>query len=335
VADLLFIFGCLDLDVSPHSKMWGRNAIEPSIASLGSSDLVLTGGDIGPPRWASESAMMLGKRVVELRDDGYRYINNNRKDPWRVPSATMRDDKLIEACVKSRSAGWSVKIVALVSNPMAVSTKYLLYKAQASEFQIQQIPYVPPTTYVSTLPPILWTDTETTGVDAKRDRMIEIAAIHTDPSSRVVLSTFHRRIALLPGVRVPDYIAAINHYSDALWVGAPPAREVMRDFVAWAPPAFVLAGYNISFDKRHILAEFARHNIVSPKITGTIDTLSIARKILKKRGLIGTAKLSEVCEYFGISNADAHGAMPDAEMARAVYLKFLNINGSDSGEIPG
>lgn len=161
-------------------------------------------------------------------------------------------------------------------------------------------------------------DTETTGLDSKADRVIEIGAIelvNRFPSGRV----FHEYIH--PGDRAihPD-AEAVHGISLASLAGKPQFAGVAESFIAFIDGATLIA-HNANFDMGFINAEFARlgHAAVDPSLV--IDTLALARR----KHPMGPNSLDALCKRYGIDNSHRakHGALLDSELLAEVYLELI------------
>jgi DNA polymerase III epsilon subunit-like protein len=180
-------------------------------------------------------------------------------------------------------------------------------------------------------PDIVWIDLETGGTSPKQHPILEIAAVHSDPSSLGVLRVFETKIAVPQGFSVDARAAEVNGYNPIQWRGAPSVTEALTAFRAWLPEAFTAAGYNFSFDRRFLEHWFTRHEIQMPGWRGQdIDPMPTVRATLKKQGFMDNARLDSACHYYGIYNDVRHRALADAERARLVYLALLGKTATNS-----
>lgn len=121
--------------------------------------------------------------------------------------------------------------------------------------------------------PWLCIDTETTGVDPERDRIVELAAVEFH-QARVL-----RRMGMLlnPGMPIPAEATAIHGIKDDDVAGCPRLEEIAERFLGHVRAAQVLVGYNWGFD-----ASFLHAALGSPwldAIAGKpiIDALVVVR----------------------------------------------------------
>lgn len=156
-------------------------------------------------------------------------------------------------------------------------------------------------------------DTETTGLDARRDRLIEIAAIKYAPKRRP--KVFHRR--LHPGVSIPPQASAVHGITDADVVECPRFDSVAPRLMRFLVDAD-LAGYNVTFDLQFLLAEFGRCGLDLP-LDGraVIDPMRIFHE-REPRDLAAAVEF-----YCGCLHLGTHSALADAAAAAVVLDEQL------------
>ena len=118
-------------------------------------------------------------------------------------------------------------------------------------------------------------DTETTGLDPREDRVIEIGGIELDnrfPTGR----TFHEYINAQGKPVHPDALA-LHGISDADLAGKPTFPEIAEKFLAFVDGARLVA-HNAGFDMGFINAEFARLGMPPIGPERVTDTLALARR---------------------------------------------------------
>ncbi len=161
-------------------------------------------------------------------------------------------------------------------------------------------------------------DTETTGLESKFDRIIEIGGIELlnhFPTGR----TLH--LYINPGDRKvhPDALA-VHGITDEFLKDKPKFEEVVQDIRDFFEGARWVA-HNATFDMGFINAEFARIGIepVAPEVV--TDTLSMARR----KHPMGPNSLDALCRRYGIDNSHRtkHGALLDSELLAEVYIEMI------------
>ena len=169
-------------------------------------------------------------------------------------------------------------------------------------------------------------DLETTGLDPRRDRIIEIGAERFDREGRVIES-FERLIN--PGRPVAPSAAAINGLRDADLADAPRAAEVLPDFVGFLDrgPGAPLIAHNASFDAGFLGMEFVRAGMAIPG-RRIVDTLPLARSTLTE---LRSHRLDLLVAHLGIAPRAHHRALADAAAVRGIWLRLAgpSIPGED------
>ncbi len=159
--------------------------------------------------------------------------------------------------------------------------------------------------------PLVVFDTETTGINARSDRIVEIACVKLHPDGR--REVWVRR--LNPGIPIPAASTAIHGISDADVAGSPRFAEVARELAEFLANAD-LAGYNITgFDLPVLRIEFLRAGIlfeISQRRLLDAQRIFFARE---PRHLAAAARF-----YCGLDHHGAHGALADAEMTLDVLV---------------
>lgn len=165
----------------------------------------------------------------------------------------------------------------------------------------------------STPPDLVVLDTETTGLDPRRDRVIDLAAVRLDAGLAVV-ERFSTLVA--PGVPVPLFVQRLTGLGDAELAGAPSfaeAYDALRAFVGNA----VVAAHNVAFDKAH-LDEGARRHGLPPLGAPWLDTLDAALFLYPE---LDRHALALLAVELGLP-APTHRALADAETAAALLARL-------------
>lgn len=152
-------------------------------------------------------------------------------------------------------------------------------------------------------------DTETTGLDPKKDKIIQLSAViyrnHSEYEARTWL--------INPGMHIPEEASSINGIYDKDVEGKPRFDDVVDEFLDLIR-GYTLLGYNISFDRSII------SNEMGESLTNdTFDVYWFAKTSLSARNY----KLTTVAEKLGISTAGAHNALYDCFMTHKVFEALL------------
>ena len=161
-------------------------------------------------------------------------------------------------------------------------------------------------------------DTETTGLDNRADRVIELGAIemvNRFPTGR----TFHQFINP-QGRQVHHEALAIHGISNADLADMPTFAEIAAKFLEFIDGATLVA-HNAMFDLGFINAEFERIGVELIAVERIVDTLAIARR----KHPMGPNSLDALCKRYSIDNAHRtkHGALLDSELLAEVYIEMI------------
>ena len=157
-------------------------------------------------------------------------------------------------------------------------------------------------------------DLETTGLNSKTDSITEIAACRfIDGKIKDKFSTL-----INPEISIPSNITDITGISNEMVKNAPVLKDVLHgfmDFIGSTP----IVGQNIDFDYDFIKTACKKYNI-SFDITTLYDTLPLARMFIYFHN---SFNLSSLCEYYNISNENAHRAESDALSTGLLFLSLI------------
>lgn len=180
-------------------------------------------------------------------------------------------------------------------------------------------------------------DTETTGVNATRDRIVTAAVITRDGGGAVQQRTW----LIDPGVEIPAAAAAVHGISTekARAEGAQPevALAEIADALAEALAAGQpIVGFNVQYDMTILEAELARHGLptIASRMPGgdirpIVDPLVLDRHLDRYRK--GKRKLIDMCATYGVSVVadDLHAADADVlatlELVHAIAAAYPTI----------
>ncbi|WP_320201042.1 DNA polymerase III subunit epsilon [Agrobacterium sp. rho-13.3] len=161
-------------------------------------------------------------------------------------------------------------------------------------------------------------DTETTGLESKVDRIIEIGGIELMnhfPTGRTI------HIYINPADRKvhPDALA-VHGITDDFLRDKPKFADVVDEIRQFFEGARWVA-HNATFDMGFINAEFARLGIEPVSPEWVTDTLSLARR----KNPMGPNSLDALCRRYGIDNSHRtkHGALLDSELLAEVYIEMI------------
>ena len=162
--------------------------------------------------------------------------------------------------------------------------------------------------------PIVWLDLETTGLDLRKDRIVEISALREEVGGSIESRT--RRVN--PGMPIPPEATAIHKIRDEDVRGEPPFERLAKSFADFLEDAD-LGGFGLErFDAPLLVMEFERAGVeFSLEGRALVDAQRVFH-VMEPRDL-GAA-----CRYYlGRDLEEAHSAAADAEAAREVLLGQL------------
>jgi len=161
-------------------------------------------------------------------------------------------------------------------------------------------------------------DTETTGLDSRADRIIEIGGVelvNRFPTGR----SFHAYINP-QGREVNPEALAVHGISNADLADKPTFDAIALEFLEFIDGARLIA-HNAHFDLGFINAEFERCGHALVETHRIVDTLAIA----KRKHPMGPNSLDALCRRYGIDNSHRtkHGALLDSELLAEVYIELI------------
>jgi DNA polymerase III epsilon subunit-like protein len=153
-------------------------------------------------------------------------------------------------------------------------------------------------------------DLETTGLDARRDAVVSLAAIPFEQGR-----AGEGFVALVnPGRAIPPESVAIHGIDDEAVTGAPPIVEVLPRFDAMCARRIVV-GHDVGFD----LAVLTRvRGRFAAQVLPALDTRRLARAL----GYRDT-RLECVAGHLKVSVCGRHTAAGDARMAGEILLALM------------
>ncbi len=161
-------------------------------------------------------------------------------------------------------------------------------------------------------------DTETTGLLAHKDRVIEIGLVRVENGKEV--DRFHT--LLNPGVTLPDIITEITGLTDRDLVGAPKFADIADELASLMDGALFVA-HNADFDFRFVQHEFAR--IEQDFAPERLCTVKLSRTLFPYER---RHNLAALIERYGFQTDARHRAFEDALVVWN-FLEHLKKNVPD------
>lgn len=166
---------------------------------------------------------------------------------------------------------------------------------------------------------LVFLDTETTGLNGSRDRIIEIYMLRVHKHGKA--EEFESFIN--PLRPIPTFITEITGITDTDVHNAPDEQEIAKPIREFIGEGTIVA-HNLPFDKRFLDAMFKRNNCV-PLGKGGIDTLALSRQLFPKLCIYpkgeGSHKLKNLMYHFGLDKqfSNSHRAKDDVLLLVQVY----------------
>ncbi len=168
---------------------------------------------------------------------------------------------------------------------------------------------------VEIMPPRpIYYDTETTGIRADKERIIEIAAY--DPSTERSFCKF-----INPGCPIPAESTRITSITDEMVAGAPGFDIIGKEFIEFCGSnAILIAHNNDKFDKIFLETESLRADLQLPSWR-YVDTLKWSRKY---RPDLPSHALQALRDAYGIPLNQAHRAMDDVMTLYKIFSVMID-----------
>jgi DNA polymerase III subunit epsilon len=178
------------------------------------------------------------------------------------------------------------------------------------------------TTSPSAMPRFVVIDVETSGLSARRDRILQVAVVELDSSGAVVneWSSFVRpRFGRVGPTHVHGLTAASLRSAPAFRVVAPELAKQLE--------GAVVVGHNIDFDWAFVRRSLKRSRVpLAP--TARLCTLDLSRSLDPDR--LMSHKLADICSRLNVPLDNAHDALADARATAEVLGRLL-----ESAQIKG
>ncbi len=161
-------------------------------------------------------------------------------------------------------------------------------------------------------------DTETTGLSAGKDRIVEIACIELNNyiATKNIFHTF-----INPETKVSADAFSVHGYSDKFLSNKPKFTEIVKNFLGFIKDKKLII-HNADFDLSFLNNELSRLNVKPISKSEVVDTLQIARS---KFPGVGNS-LDALCKRYKI-NVEArekHSALVDCHLLSKVYIELID-----------
>lgn len=160
-------------------------------------------------------------------------------------------------------------------------------------------------------------DCETTGLDARQDRIIEVAAMCFD--GHQVYAQMESLVN--PECDIPASSIAIHHITPEMVKDKPLIAHVLPDLLELIGD-HIIVGHGVAFDIEILAVAAERHGIVTTiRDNPYFDTLRMARLY----GESPVNSLEHLRKHFNIPLEGAHRAMSDVIVNKEVFIRLAKV----------
>ncbi len=159
-------------------------------------------------------------------------------------------------------------------------------------------------------------DTETTGLDARVARVLQIGALRLSGGTLHVGERFEALIN--PGGPIPKASAAVHGITDAMVATAPSFADVAASLEAFVGRSIVI-GHAIAYDLAVLAREYGLARRAAPQLRA-LDVRALARLAAPT---LADHSLDRLCEWLNIEIRGRHTALGDAEATGRAFLALV------------
>jgi len=165
-------------------------------------------------------------------------------------------------------------------------------------------------------------DTETTGTDFEKDKVVEFAAIEFEANGNI-LSEFSKLIK--PKIPIPYEATKVHGITNGMVKNASFETDDLKEKLKESQYCYVFVGHNLEFDLA--MMDLNPENNLDIQY---ICTLDLARRALADK--VKNHKLETITEYYKIPLDGAHRALNDVRANVQVFLKLVEETGCETLE---
>ncbi len=225
-----------------------------------------------------------------------------RAKAWGMPALAITDHGCVQAFTEAShtiSKDEEFKVIYGVEGYLVDDVKEVVENAKGQDLNGAYVVF----------------DLETTGLNAEKNRIIEIGAVKVE-NGQVTdrFSTF-----VNPKEPIPFEIEDLTSINDEMVMDAPVIEEILPKFLDFCKGC-VLIAHNASFDAGFIQENCRRMGITTDFTVG--DTVAMARLLLPA---LNKFKLDNVAKALNISLDHHHRAVDDAACTAEIFIKFIRM----------
>ena len=166
--------------------------------------------------------------------------------------------------------------------------------------------------------PVVVLDTETTGLDVSRDRVIEIGAVRLNAGDIKEIDTYSALVN--PRMPIPPAASAIHRIVDDDVASAPDFTEAMAAFAEWCGSP-VIVGYSIGFDLAILKAEHERCGL-DWQMPRHLDVSHLVHVLGPN---LPNESLETVAAWLKLEVTDRHRALGDAVLTAQIFMALIPL----------
>lgn len=172
-------------------------------------------------------------------------------------------------------------------------------------------------------------DVETTGLDADKEDIIELAGVKFTLERRdgklLPVETAQYSSLVKPTKMIPDEATRVNNITNQMVENAPDLKPVLQAFFRFCGLSSVLVAHNAEFDAKFVSKGIRKHGLVMPQ-NPVVDSLKFVRKLMPE---YSSHRLGEVARKLGdqtniaLNQGELHRATYDCIVLKEVFTACL------------
>lgn len=155
-------------------------------------------------------------------------------------------------------------------------------------------------------------DLETTWLDKKYDKIIEVAMVKFDEKTFEILDTYSTFVN--PWIQIPELISNITNIYDSDVENAPKFEDIQSEIIEFIGDTPVL-WHNVNFDR-----DFFVNNGIPIENQVCVDTFFLANILCYN---VASLNLEVLCKHFEVPFSGAHRALNDVHATIKLYQKLI------------
>lgn len=165
--------------------------------------------------------------------------------------------------------------------------------------------------------PFVIVDVETTGLEPRLDRIMEIAAVKV--LNGEIVDEWDTLVN--PKIFVPQISTSISGITTEMVKDAPPFEAIAQDYMNFLGTDSVFVAHNVDFDRMFLNKHLERHEMAGME-NPYLCTFRLAKQVHPNLSRYGLGALTEM---FDIELSQAHRALHDARATAQLFNKFMRV----------